>query len=229
MLSKKLNDSSYWKNKLETLNFLPGETVHENDTLWEQLHGRLQQKPAASKARWYWMAAGLLPFIIIALTMVSNTESVLLKQETVKDKNAKAPPSYLQPASKEAVTFSVSASVEKKQPVAIINSKVKSKTFVDTISASDAVFTFLPEKVTTDITTNNLQPADTVVTAATTAVAKKKLQVIHLNELETYPAQFAEPVNYAQNIKPGKKKIANFSLASQENTFGFKIKLSSKN
>ncbi len=229
MLSKKLNDPFFWKNKLETLNCLPGEDAHEKDALWEKLNGRLQQKPAANKARWYWMAAGLLPLIIIALTMVSNTESVLLKQETVKDKNAKATPSYLQPASKEAVTFSASASVEKKQPVAVINSKVKSKTFVDTIRASDADVIVLPEKVKIDITTNNIQPVDTVVTVALTATAKKKLQVIHLNELETYPAQFTEPINYAQNIKSGKKKITNFSLASQENTFGFKIKLSSKN
>lgn len=229
MLSKKLNDPFYWKNKLETLNCFPAEAAHEKDALWEKLHGRLQQKPAAIKAKWYWMAASLLPLIIITLTMVSKTENVPGKQQMVKYKNTKATASYLLPASTEAVTLSVSAPVEKKQPVVVINSKVKSKTFVDTIRASDADVTLLPEKVKTGITTNNIQPVDTVVTVPTTAVAKKKLQVIHLNELEIYPSQFAEPVNYAQNIKPGKKKIANLSLATQENTIGFKIKLSSKN
>ena len=229
MLSKKLNDPFYWKNKLETLHCLPGEAVHKKDALWEKLHDRLQQKSAAGKAKWYWMAAGLLPLIIIACMMVSNTENIDGKQETVKENTTKAAPSYLLPASTEAVTLSVSAPVEKKQPVAVINSNVKSKTFIDTIKVNDAVVTLLPEPIEADITTNNILSADTAVTVAPTAVVKKKLQVVHINELETYPAQFAEPVNYAQNIKPGKKKIANFSLASQENTFGFKIKLSSKN
>ena len=229
MLSKKLNDPFYWKNKLETLNCLPGEAAPEKDALWEKLNGRLQQKPAANKAKWYWMAAGLLPLIIIALTMVSKTENVPAKQQMVKNKNTKATPSYLLPASTEAVTLSVSASVEKKQPVVVINSKVKSKIFIDTIRANDADVALLPEKVKPEIPTINIPPVDTVVTVSTTAVAKKKLQVIHLNELETYPAQFAEPVNYAHNIKPGKKKIINLSLASQENTIGFKIKLSTKN
>ena len=227
MLSKKLNDPFYWKNKLETLHCLPGEAVHKKDALWEKLHDRLQQKSVAGKAKWYWMAAGLLPLIIIAYMMVSNTENIGGKQETVKENTTKAAPSYLLPASTEAVTLSVSAPVEKKQPVAVINSNVKSKTFIDTIKVNNAVVTL--EKVTTDMTTNNLQPVDTVVTAATTAVAKKKLQVIHLNELETYPAQFTEPVNYAQNIKFRKNKINNLNVAAQQNTIGFKIKLSSKN
>ena len=63
MLSKKLNDPFYWKNKLETLHCLPGEAVHKKDAMWEKLHDRLQQKSVAGKAKWYWMAAGLLPLI----------------------------------------------------------------------------------------------------------------------------------------------------------------------
>jgi hypothetical protein len=111
MLSKKLNDPFYWKDKLEALNCLPAEAAHEKDALWEKLHGRLQQKPATHKASWYWMAAGLLPLIIIALLMTGNTENILVKQEMVKGKATKATPSYVLPASAEAVTISVAAPV----------------------------------------------------------------------------------------------------------------------
>jgi hypothetical protein len=227
MLSKKLNDPFYWKNKLEALNCLPGEAVHEKDAMWEKLDNRLQQKPAANKARWYWIAAVLLPLIIIALTMLNNTENVLAKQEAVKNKNTT--PSYLQPAPTEVVTISVSAPVEKNKPVVAVNSKVKNKTFTDTIKTSDAVVSVLPEITKTDIATNNILPPDTAVTITTTAVAKKKLQVVHINELEIYPAQFGEPINYAQNIRTRKNKINTQSVATQQNTIGFKIKLSSKN
>ncbi len=230
MLSKKLNDPFYWKNKLETLNGLPGETAPEKDTLWEKLNGRLQQKPAAKNAIWFWMAAGLVPLLIMASLMVSNTENILLKQETVKDKNIKATTSNLQPALTEVVTLSVSAPVEKKQPIASIDPKVKSKPFIDTIKAGDViVVTLLPEKEKMDITTNNIQPDDSVVTIASTTVVKKKLPVVHINELETYPAEFAEPVNYTNNIKFRKNKINNQNVATQQNSIGFKIKLSSKN
>jgi hypothetical protein len=203
--------------------------VHEKDALWEKLHGRLQQKPVANKASWYWMAAGLLPLIIIALMMANDTENILVKQEMVKDKNTKVTPSYLQPASTEAVTISVAAPAEKKQPVTAVNSKVKEKTFDDTIKTNDAVVTLLPVQTKTDITSNNILPPDTALTVVSTAIIKKKLQVVHINELETYPAQFAEPVNYAQSIKFRKTRINNLNVATQQNTIGFKIKLSSKN
>ena len=35
---------------------------------------------------------------------------------------------------------------------------------------------------------------------------KKKMQVIHINDLETIPLQFTTPVNYAQNIAGIKNK-----------------------
>jgi hypothetical protein len=229
MLSKKLNDPFYWKNKLEALNCLPGEAAHEKDALWEKLYGRLQQKPVAGKARWYWIAAGLLPLIIIAITMINNTGNILVNPETVKDKNTKATPSYLQPASTEAVTLSISAPAEKIQPATGIKPKEKSKIFNDTIKANDAVVSILPEKTETDIATNNMLPPDTAVAVETTTIVKKKLQVVHINELETYPVQFAGPVNYTQNIKSRKNKTNNQGVATQQNTIGFKIKLSSKN
>jgi hypothetical protein len=94
------------------------------------------------------------------------------------------------------------------------------------MKANEVVVTILPGQTAVDIATDNILPPDTAVT---TAAVKKKLQVVHINELETYPVQFAEPVNYAQNIKFRKNKINNLNVATQQNTIGFKIKLSSKN
>ena len=38
------NDDFHWKNKLENLESLPGETFNK-EASWEKLHDRLQKKP----------------------------------------------------------------------------------------------------------------------------------------------------------------------------------------
>ena len=230
MLSKKHNDPFYWKNKLEALNSLPEQSATEKDAMWEKLHNRLEEKPTASKANWYWMAAGLLPLIIIVLTMVNNSKHTLARQASQEVKNADPTIIYLPPASKEAVTLSVSAPVEKKQLTGI-EIKTKSKIPADTTKINETITDVnpLPEKPAAETATNSILPADTTVTFATNAVAKKKLPVVHINELETFPPEFSAPVNYVQNIKIRKNKINNQSVVTQQNIIGFKIKLSSKN
>jgi hypothetical protein len=227
MLSKKHNDTLHWKNKLETLDNLPGAIATEKNALWDKLNSRLQQKPNSRKVVWYWVAAGLLP-LIITLTIINRTGNVLVEHTTSNEKNTTATPAYLLPASKESVTLSVTAPVEKKQTPDDVKPKTKNVISNDTIKASEAVVTVtsLPQNQTIEITDSNILAPDTT---ATFAVAKKKLQVVHINELETFPAQFTAPANYAQIIKQSKSKINKLSFATQQNIIGFKVKLSSKN
>ncbi len=227
MLSKKHNDSSYWKNKLSALDCLPGAAT-EKDVLWDKLHARLQQKPTVNKAVWYWIAAGLLPVIIITLTMVNNTKNTLVKNAWQKEKSTGVTPVFLPTVSKETVAFSVSAPGKEGATVNSIKSKIKRKQPADTIKINGTVAAVLPVNAETETVVNNIQTADTVVNVATTVVTKKKLPVVHINELETFPAQFTAPVNYAQNIKPKKSKVTNLNITARQDGIGFKIKLSSK-
>ena len=228
MLSKKHNDPFYWKNKLGALDCLPGAAT-EKDALWNKLHARLQQKPIARKAVWYWIAAGLLPVIIIALTMVNNTKTILVKNAVQNKKSTGIVPVLLPPVSNETVAFSVSAPVKEEATVNSIKSKIKNKQPAGIIQINEPVVAVSRVKTENETVVNNIQPADTVVSVATAAVAKNKLQVVHINELETFPAQFTAPVNYAQNIKPKKGKPNNISITASQNVIGFKIQLSSKN
>lgn len=229
MLSKKHNDPFYWKNKLEALHDLPGGFTTTKDAMWEKLHGRLQQKPAHSKTAWYWIAAAIMPFIIIALTMMNRPANMLVNGVPAKEKNIKTEPGFLMPASKESLTVFTAVAVEKKKPV-VVGLKSKNKATGDTENIDPVVaVTTLPGNQETSMAMKDIMPVDTNLNMAATAGVKKKLQVIHINELETVPAQFTAPVNYAQNlaeIKARKNKSNNLSIATQPNSIGFKIKLS---
>jgi uncharacterized protein YwlG (UPF0340 family) len=123
--------------------------------------------------------------------------------------------------------------VKKIQPVASSKIKMKPKIAVDTVKKYRPINanTVLLVTTATQVTTSNLLNTDTAIEFATTTT-KKKLPVVHINELETFPVQFTEPVNYAQTLsdKIAKKaKINNLTIATQQNSIGFKIKLSFKN
>lgn len=228
MLSKKHNDPFYWKNKLEALDCLPGEAAIEKNVIWERLDTRLHKKTTSNKAIWYWMAAGLIPLIVIVFTITDNTTDILAKQATEKNEHANTTIAVSSPASKEVVTLSVAAPVEMKPPVinSIPNKKIKDtiKTYEDINAVS---VTKEPE---VKLTRDSILTGDTALAIATAAPVKKKLPVIHINELETL--QFATPVNFAGNlsgIKPKKNKTNNQNITLTENRIGFNIKLSSKN
>ncbi len=230
MLSKKHNDPFYWKNKLETLDCLPGEVGIDKNAIWEKLDSRLHKTQTDNKAIWYWIAAGLLPLIIIAFTMADDTENIMAKQHAGEKKNINTTVSVLPPVSKESLAVFVSVPIVKKRSVTGSIPDKENKILIDTIKANEnvtvAVFSKEPETVPI---IDNILTGDTALAIATTATVKKKLPVIHINELETFPLQFAEPVNYAESIKLRKNKPNYQNVAAQQNRIGFNIKLSSKN
>jgi len=79
MLSEKHNDPFGWKNKLEGLTGLPGEDAADNNTAWQKLQDRLQQKPRRRKAIWYWAAACLLLACIIPLMIANKKQDIVVK------------------------------------------------------------------------------------------------------------------------------------------------------
>jgi len=229
MLNKKHNDPFYWKNKLEALDSLPGEAAIEKNAMWEKLDSRLHKTTPGSKAIWYWIAAGLLPLIIITCAMLNDTENTRIKQAAQENENANTAVSVLTPVSKEAVTISVSAPIENKQPVSSSVPVKEKKILMNTIKANENITAVFPKEPVIEPTADNTLKTDTAFAIATATTVKKKLPVIHINELETFPLQFAAPVNYAESVKLRKNKTNNQNITTTQNRIGFNIKLSSKN
>lgn len=228
MLSKKLNDSSYWKNKLETSGYVPGNASLDKEALWEKLHGRLQHKSPERKAAWYWMAAALLPLALVAVLM--NTTKPVVNNTVVGTMDVKKIPAVSAPGKTEAVVFSVSAPVQKRAQAAILKETNKPAVKQNDQSNEAMVrLTVRSENFIQEKLVNHATTTDTVTAIATNTV-KKKLQVVHINELETM--QFTEPVNYANTlsgIKARRKKAAGTGVAVQQNSLGFTINISPKN
>lgn len=232
MLSKKRTSSFYWKNKLEKLDNLPGGELLDKNMLWERLNGRLQEKPQKIKAVWYWVAAAVLPLTIITLMLEDRTEDVLVREVPVKTVIIRAPATPIHSLENKTVAVSTPVVIEKKQPVNISHKANRVENSDNIVIESKAVIAISPVAESTDFSfTDNASKAYDTVAATTTALTKK-LSVVHINELETFPLQFSTPVNYAKNldkIKPGKNKTNSQAFVTKQNGFGFRINLSSKN
>jgi len=232
MLNEKHNDPFGWKNKLESLTGLPGEAAPGKDAAWEKLQERLQQKPRRNRVAWYWAAAGILLACIIPLLTANKKEDIVVRSKT-QPQNKIAPPLVLPLPVKETVT--AAKEIEKRQ----VENRITKDQHITTSKTN-----LKKEAPVTVITQTNIEkdPVTIIIPAATTdtaamvsvaAPAKKKLAVVHINELGSPSVQAFPPPNYVQapfKIKFKSGKAANQTFASQQQyAGGFKIKLSSKN
>lgn len=233
MLSKKHNDHFYWKNKLESGDGLTGDWVTGKDVLWEKLQARLQKKTADTGAVWYGIAAGLLPIMIMAILLMNNAKDIQVNEISIRQNDAGIKKDILLPASQETVTIAVSAPAEKKQAVPDITEKRKNKVTDDSTKVSETVAAITVFTVTplTETVTGNPEPVDPAINLAGIETVKKKIPVIHINELETAQPELTSPVNYVKNLsgKTRKNKSGNLTITTKQNSIGFKIELSSKN
>lgn len=230
MLNEKHNDPFGWKNKLEGLTSLHGEAALDKHAAWEKLQERLQ-KPHRKKTTWYWAAACILLVCIIPLIIENKKENIVVTSNPPQKQHIITPAIELQTL---PITVKAPVRVEKiqenniikDQPVTALKTQIKQNgpvtAIVETTIEKDPVVTIIPAP-----------GSDTAFTVAGTIPVKKKLSVMHINEVDAPAVQVFPPSNYVQRsirIKLGNKKSANQTIASQQqNPDGFKIKLSSKN
>ena len=192
MLNEKQTDSFYWKNKLEELDCLPGESSNK-DALWDKLHDRLREKPRSNKSVWYWAAACLLP-VLLMLWMASNKKDpAIVKIDNRLKQNKTVPASRLPFPRKEAIVISPLVSVERNLSIKNAGRKTRrissdknnhTKNEATVITGTNTIIETIPGAIV------NTDPSpDTAAAVASIVVTKKKLRVVHINELETLPEQ----------------------------------------
>ena len=214
------------KERLDGLDSLPGETAFNKDAAWEKLHHRLQEKPRHNRIVWYWAAACLLPAVLV-LWMVSNKSETFLVKTIQQKKHTNIPVIQLPLVQKEMSTVSPSITVEKNQSIKNIHKKAKNIPVDKTSNTQTAPFLVttvetMPEGVTTII-----PPANTITAIATITMVKKKLRVVHINELDNIPEQIASSVNHEQKsfrFRLGDIRSSNMAPADRpEYATGLKI------
>jgi hypothetical protein len=194
MSDEKPNKDFHWKNKLEELDSFPGETFNK-EAAWEKLHGRIQESREKNTV-WYWAAAACLLLAVFSPWFFADKkEHELVKKNSVQ-KQTQLPSSHLSAKSNiDTVAALYSLSTEKKLPAFSvekrnkINSPVNHKiTPVETVTGETG-----KEDMVQKITNNAVVPVSTTISIVAILPEKKKLKVVHINEL-------GDPVAETPNI-----------------------------
>ncbi len=176
--------SNNWKDKLGDAGALSDYLLPDKSAAWEKLHGRMHAPVQKKRTGWYWLAAAcVLGFTGAAFLLLHTKQQVTVVKQEVKMKAAIDSISVLQPASTAtakpnhdertaviAATKLPATKSLKKIMIAPIQS--------ETVKANDSML----------ITAGNTQPINITPTAPLTATntpEKKKLKVVHVNELGT--------------------------------------------
>ncbi|MDQ6762855.1 MAG: hypothetical protein M3015_09550 [Bacteroidota bacterium] len=211
MQNENPNSDFHWKSKLESLENLPGETFNK-DAAWDKLHGREHKKRTNGKAVWYWAAAAcLLIALFIPWFISKKNENTLVKNSPLTQESNSAVTVLLPSNNKDSGSVLSSVAIENKRPPgnAEINGKIifparrKIVTVQNTaIKKEREEFREIP------IINSSVTPLDTQVSIVAIVPEKRKLRVVHINELGD-PVEELPAIAHKTKIHSFQIKIAN--------------------
>ena len=231
MADKKQNNADSWKQVLDCPENLPGEGMPDKNAAWEKLYNRLYTKPAPRTA-WYWIAATVLTMIAVSWLITGRKKNDITKPtDSIVGNTKSIRPS--RPANLNRQP-SVGKTTFIKQPIARGANAVHKKTYYrNTVS-------FYPSQVViSSISTVGSPHALTIVAPATGDSAKlalvfgpkKKLRVLHVNELGIVTFSDSEQLALAAQEKSNTKfrlksnSSGNLSSPGRQEDTGIRIPL----
>lgn len=238
MLHEKPGEIFHWKNKLDELDNLPSEPLMGKMAAWEKLHTRLRHKPRVRKTTWYWTAAACV-LISAGLAWfytserVSNAATGKNQYQTVKSVNDTA---MVNKATVRVDTPRTTFTTRNtQQPHTVLKHK-KNQVFINdvVIGKPDLPYRNIPMESLPENVVDTNTPPDTLQAELTKAIpARKKLRVIHINELGKGMEQELQYVKTASPTviqgKYLKDDLPAFSLGKNASDNFIKIKLSPSN
>jgi hypothetical protein len=177
------NDQNNWKQRLENADDLQAEILKDKNAAWEKLYTRLHNKPARKLTNWYWAAACLLTIGITSSIIIFNNEkhqtSITVASPTIQTPSIKK--QSLQTEQKHT-ELSLLSSAEKSKKLMTLKDKAAKK--IESGSNNEFLIDSAKEQAVTATITEPTLNFDSSVKEITTAVpVKKKLIVIHINDL----------------------------------------------
>ena len=181
MPDKKQTETGNWKDRLDSPEQLTAESTIDKNAAWERLSVRLHKKqPSLTR---YWIAAAILILIAISWLLIERKDDSIVK-------------TGIHPYHDSAIANSMLPDpVTKKRAIAILPvspqvTRVKKHKRVHKDSSSFLIDSAQAiEKTATPAMVAPLSETAGI----TTVVSKKKLRVVHINELETMPAPQSQP------------------------------------
>jgi hypothetical protein len=189
-------DNRDWKNKLEELESSAGEGFNK-EASWDKLHIRLQTKQKKRKATWHWIAAACLLFaLFIPLFLSNKKENVLVKNNVLQKKIDSSSSQYVPLINNGTPALTTSSTMENKIPVHFSTNNDKTIGSINDKIIKPEIIRDKGDKeiiITQAIHNNAVTHVDTAISIVANLPEKKKLKVVHINEL-------GEPVTDAPNI-----------------------------
>jgi hypothetical protein len=165
------NKKKEWILRLESVE----QPLNDAGIAWDRLHARLGKKKKNKAVAWYWAAAAIV--IIIAGTLLMPAAKTK-EPVVVKDAQTKPPPVVIY----QALVADPLATKQKN----INNRKEKIKAPV--VKMQEQLITAAPPSETISPATDTVAA---IAAAPTPVTAKKKLRVVHINQLDNYIEQKA--------------------------------------
>ena len=213
MTNEKHNNNSDWINKLDELESIQGIAFNK-EASWNKLHERLYSKSNKRKAIWYWLAAACLFFALFISLFMSHKKENVLANNYIRTNKSNSPLVQNMPIiSKDTSSLASSLSIKNKLPVHSIyevsrrNMHIKNEVAVEEIIQNKKGVGIIPE-----LAKSAVMPVDTEINLVTNnnAPAKKKLIVVHINEL-------GDPVSESPNIARNNEQHSfQFQFMNQE-------------
>jgi len=215
MSNENPNNTQGWRNKLDDLEHLPASAFN-GDAAWDKLYGRLRGNKRTRKIFWYWMAAASLFFgLVITLLNYNKSNSATGNKDTAlkqQPEEIRKPVSKVKEVNKNDNGNSVESINDKtvvtsKKPVQknhrIIQTDVATK-----ISHVDIIISDLEQEPVA-------KPLQITNTNSTAAVIpqKKKLNVVHINELGDPVIEFSD-ITRIEDIHSFELKFGNGEVFS---------------
>lgn len=226
MSNENPNNDFHWKGKLEGLESLPGETFNK-EAAWNRVHECMQEKNSNNKAIWYWAAAACLVIAFTSWFFSQKDEPALVKSNPVKEKGQPAVAQDVITNMKDSIV-SISLKPVKRNinatSIAITHKIVAPGGRTTAIVETLAIKKDKEEFITSEINDNSSVPADAQMNIIAVIPLKKKLRVVHINELgdpvEEAPAIAHKTDIHSFQMKFGNQEVfVNPSIASKKTGF----------
>ncbi len=226
MTNEKPNNNINWKNKLEELESSAGE-VFNKEASWEKLYPRLHAKPDNKKIIWYWAAAACLLIAILSPWFLSNKkENDFVKNNSIQKKIQSSSFHLLPESNKDTSVHISSPIVEKKLTVHFVeNNKIITSVEQKSLRPENvAVKKDKEEFIKTERINNAITPVDTQINIIAIVHEKKKLRVVHINELgdpvEELPAMTHNSEMHSFQLRLANQEVyVNPSIATGKTSF----------
>jgi hypothetical protein len=241
MLNENQNNAHPWMHTLDEPENLPVEEMIDKNAAWEKLHQRLIEKPRKNKMIWYWAAAACLLFAF-SLPIIIVKRNVNRIVNDVSQKDNKQPQTTLNSSSTRPGTDPKVENVlmiGRKKDNPLIIKRIYNNLHTDNYAVKQILPRATIKNVNAtplELTTNTSTSMDTTASLiAAVAPVKKKMRVVHINELENaanaIPSPESDPQQSAFRLTIGSNNqhIKQPTLETRDYVGVFKIKISSKN